>query len=1005
MDAILTGLNEHQRCAVTSPASVVQVLAPPGSGKTKTLTARVAYLIAHEHLLPWNIIVCTFTIKAAREMKERIRALVGDSLENKLILGTFHSVARRFLVTYGHLVGISKSFGIADSADSLAIFKRIVKRRGVHIEPSVARARTSALKARSISCAQYAASLKPSEKQEFASLYTEYEEVLEASNLLDYDDLLLRCADLLRHHPQYVSNVEAVLIDEFQDTNNVQYDLMCLFAQHQKKITIVGDPDQSIYGFRSAEIKNLKRMQQQYPETVVIILEENYRSSGSILLSALEVIEQDETRPAKKLLATHCAGVSPVLRRLPSSHDEATWIVMEIQRCRALTGHLLNYSDVAILLRSASLSRHIETILGRAGIPYRMVGGHRFFDRIEVKTILDYLRVINQPDHNDALIRIINVPSRKIGELTVKTLLEEAEAEKKSLWSFVLEVSRGDRRPKAKMTTQGQRGLEAFTNIIETSRRKLSFEEGSQYSLIDIVDDVLEKLSYKEYLRRVYPEDFEARWANVEELMAQASDMSAALARGDVLEEALPALDGVEQRQLSTSENMLGSFLANVALSTEAQRADATSESVEQVTISTIHAAKGLEWPVVFIPSAYGGSIPHSRAEDTDEERRLLYVGMTRAQALLYLSYPLRNSQREQTTLSPFLAQRSMARFFDLRGPSLRYSVTQDLARILRRACPLETFIQSCSAHIERSEDDLWPLDGEVKDIESSDWNSYDNSSDSFAFDHPVKRRRVDVKAAVSNHTTPLLTISQAIYSISTTTIGSGFVSAGKRMQELKELEATSTRPSKDGENQSQRSWGTSQEQASTKRTLKKHLAGQGSLLSFFGKPSSSAPARTSPTIVTENSSAENSEIHERARASKQQVPARLHSTSNAQGADALPVAPSISQYLTARRVRENTKTGRPSKISHEDEAESKPHILMSSSPVHPDAENRNPDTVAHRALPTDDFRPAASFHTTSIAQCRDQTQQQRKTLGTRRSLQGWSARPNRPFAIPKRPQ
>jgi DNA helicase-2/ATP-dependent DNA helicase PcrA len=376
-DGLLTNLNQSQHAAVSSFADTLAILAGPGSGKTHTLTSRTTWLLA-QGLEPWNVIVATFTVKAAREMKERIGKLIGNGMESKLILGTFHSISRRYLARYGHLIDIRKDFGIADSADSLAIIKRIVKRFDFTIDPKVARTRISGRKART-SVNDGGELRKPAAKsveaQEFERCYIEYEDALKRSNLLDYDDLLLRCVDLLREHPSCVSNVEAVLIDEFQDTNLVQFDLMRLFAAHKKRITIVGDPDQSIYGFRAAEIKNYKRMLRQYPDTVTIALEENYRSSGAILLTALSVIEQDSSRVAKSLQPTLSVGTRPVLRKLADAHKEAEWIVTEIQRVKGLMGDLLDLNDFAILLRSASLSRLIESSLGKAGIAYRMVGG------------------------------------------------------------------------------------------------------------------------------------------------------------------------------------------------------------------------------------------------------------------------------------------------------------------------------------------------------------------------------------------------------------------------------------------------------------------------------------------------------------------------------------------------------------------------------------------------------------------------------------------------------
>ena len=375
-DGLLANLNQSQHAAVSSFADTLAILAGPGSGKTHTLTSRTAWLLA-QGLQPWNIIVATFTVKAAREMKERIGKLLGNGLESKLVLGTFHSISRRYLARYGHLIDIAKDFGIADSSDSLAIIKRIIKRNAYTIDPKVARSRISGLKSKGGDAKTPSSqnSVKKSvETQEFAGCYDQYEEALKRSNLLDYDDLLLRCVDLLRQHPSCVSNVEAVLIDEFQDTNLVQFDLMRLLASQRKRITIVGDPDQSIYGFRAAEVKNYKRMLHQYPDTVTIALEENYRSSGAILLTALSVIKQDNSRVDKSLQPTHTVGTRPVLRKLMNAHREAEWIVTEIQRCKGMTGDLLDLNDFAILLRSSALSRLIESALGKAGIAYRMVG-------------------------------------------------------------------------------------------------------------------------------------------------------------------------------------------------------------------------------------------------------------------------------------------------------------------------------------------------------------------------------------------------------------------------------------------------------------------------------------------------------------------------------------------------------------------------------------------------------------------------------------------------------
>ena len=807
MDPILDGLNAAQRTAVTSPADVLQILAPPGSGKTKTLTSRVAYLLSYHQYKPWNILCLTFTIKSSREMKERIARILGNGLETKLILGTFHSVCRRYLVTYGHLIGLRSGFGIADTGDSLSIIRRIVKRLNLNIKPDVARSRLSSSKAKGIGYEELALEApkkKNVDQQEFLRVYEAYETQLAASNLLDYDDLLLRCVELLREHPACVSNVEAVLIDEFQDTNVVQFDLMRLFAAKQNRITTVGDPDQSIYGWRSAEIKNLKRMQTQYPDTLVVHLEDNYRSSGAILLAALEVIQQDESRPVKPLLPTHCPGTSPVLRKLPSGAIEALWIVSEIKRCIGMTGRLLNYSDFAILLRSAVLSRQVESAMGKAGIPYRMVGGQRFFDRIEIKTLLDYLRTVSQPDNNDALARIINTPLRRIGESTIKALLEEAEAKKVTLWSLVRDAVQGHIIPTTKVPKSAEQGLGNLLNIVLTARIKMQDSE-SAVSPQQLLEYIMKKLDFQAYLKKNYAEDHETRWANVEELLAQASDCSPMLATDESIQhenEALPSIEGLEQGTQGRSEEALSRFLANVALSSELITEDEEDDEEEgpkkKVTISTIHAAKGLEWPVVFIPAVYEGSIPHSRAEDRDEERRLLYVAMTRAQALLYMSCPKKNAQTEETTLSHFLSNK-LTPYLVNKGPSFSHTTVQDMSQILRRACPTERELSQCFKKVENIEDDLWPTNGE-EDIDAveSKWDRWDGAGSINSYQHIIKRRKLSsdvaeptfagttIKGATigaSSTYSPVTMQNSSAFSINNT--HRGFVSAASHLQHV----------------------------------------------------------------------------------------------------------------------------------------------------------------------------------------------------------------------------
>ncbi|KAI9682012.1 MAG: hypothetical protein M1817_000066 [Caeruleum heppii] len=615
--------------------------------------------------------------------------------------------------------GASSDFGICDSSGSLSIIKRIIKGHKLDVDPAITRGRISSLKARGIGADGYSG---PSKSKKFCTkdctaVYQEYEAILLRSNLLDYDDLLLRCVDLLRAYPACVSNVEAVLIDEYQDTNLVQFDLMKLLAVRNNRVCTVGDPDQSIYSFRFAEVENLKRMQKHYPDAVVVHLTENYRSSAAILLAALAVIEQDRARPVKPMLPTHCIGTQPVLRQLSSATDEARWIVSEIKRSLAMTGgQLLSLNDYAVLLRSAALSRHLETALAREGLPYKVQGGSKFYERLEIRLLLDYLRVVDSPSDSEALARIINVPPRRIGGSTIQSLLEDAEAKGVTLFDRIRRALQDGSIKKTKLTKSVDTALGSLIGLILKARGMLLKERDAPFTVADLITHLSGRLNLEDYLRKSYAVDYESRWANVQELLIQASDFSA-ITRDEVeQQEALPLIDGLEQSTGAPAAVALSRFLSNITLSSSVP-ANPGEQEAPQITISTIHAAKGLEWPVIFIPAVSEGTIPHSRAEDTDEERRLLYVAMTRAQCLLYLSTTATNSQKDPTQPSRFVAHKGVGPHLDDKGPSFTQDMASSFARILKRPCPSGKEISHSATSLPSTEDDLWTVDGqEVRD-------------------------------------------------------------------------------------------------------------------------------------------------------------------------------------------------------------------------------------------------------------------------------------------------
>lgn len=935
---ILKSLNKAQCRAVTSNAPTVAILAGPGSGKTHTLTSRVVWLIQQGGYQPTDIIVATFTVKAAREMKERIGKALGQESEKKIVLGTFHSIARRYLAKYGGRIGLDPKFGIADDGDSRAIIQRICKRLDLQIEPSHARSWISKRKAKGSTSAPARNGKQPKENPALKTCFQEYQDHLARSNLLDYDDLLVRCVELLQNHPSCVSNVQAVLIDEYQDTNGIQYDLMKLFAQTRQRITIVGDPDQSIYGWRSAEIRNLYRLLRDYPETDEVSLEENYRSSQLILDISLDVIQQDKKRYKKVLLPVHTKGAKPVLRKLKSSAAEGEWIVAEIRRAVMLFGGMLRYEDVAILLRSASLSRHVESALGKAGVAYRMIGGHKFYDRKEIKILLDYLRVVYQPDNNDAVARVINVPRRGIGEATIKSLLEEAEQAKMSLWSLLWRHCRGQRKATTNIRAKMEQKLNTeLLRIVSALRQKSEqMNESSPLTLVDLIDDLVSQLNFKRYLEEEYVEDHEQRWANVQELVNLAGDFMRDFGKAD--EDALPEVEGVAQAK---EDDLLGRFLANVALASDAQRDGKDQDKSSLVTISTIHAAKGLEWPVVFVPSVFTGSIPHSRAEDSDEERRLLYVAMTRAQALLYLSCPLYGSQglSNKVELSPFVAP--FVGKFSQKGPSFDRPVIEGAAKILGRGAPTEKAIFDKVPPMFSLEDDMFPIDP----FDPKNPDGLEDHADGHYARAPKRQRTVYADrdggdGGEERPWKPDYTTTMDKSSEFTMSSLPGFVSAGAHRAATAAVSAPET---------------TTATKQNPLTGTSRRRPDQRSLLGFVTmepKTHNAPPPSKTPADLS---------------LARYQAASSRHAAKHAPAATSIDLPrPAIDPALAQHRLSRGPAVARPNAPKPTDDGPRKRYAVFSSSPPRPASPGETGEKKEAPAGP-EQSRPAASFHTTTF--------------------------------------
>ncbi|KAI0065105.1 UvrD-helicase-domain-containing protein [Artomyces pyxidatus] len=675
-NGLLHNLNEAQSQSVQHPPHTpLQILAGPGSGKTKVLTSRIAYLILQHRIPPSSICAVTFTNKAANEMKERLEKLIGKEKTRQLKMGTFHALCARFLRKYGRLAGLEENFTISDADESSKLVTKFIKARqqflhenNITLKPGTVCSLISKAKAKGFGPNEYLDDALTTAKTSFggaatvdnvtqvvAEIFREYELTLRRSNGLDFDDLLVYGVKLFKNHKRVVNWCRHVLVDEFQDTNSMQYKLMKYIAEANRCVTVVGDPDQSIYGWRSADIENLRNMQRDFPTTVQIFLEQNYRSTGSILAISLAIISKDPSRIQKSLRTTHAIGPSPMLRCFPTEHSEALFIAAEIKRVIAYSGGMLSWKDFVILLRFNALSRVIEAALQIEGIPNRVLNGHKFFERAEIKDLLSYLQLVDNSQFNPAFRRIVNIPSRGIGEKSLAEIFATAERLDKSPLAIVEGICDGvvpDIKPAVK------RKVEPFVKIIRTLRKHAN--EGMEPA--QLIRRLLHLTAYEDYLKKTQ-EDWQTRWENVKELISFASQQQEAqnldvdigelygqprdqeqsvLDRdGVALVEKPDATEVVGKATVpdsSSKETPLRLFLQASMLSTDVESKDDEIND-DKVTLSTCHAAKGLEWPVVMVPAVEDGVYPFSRTESVEEERRLLYVACTRAQGLLYLSH------------------------------------------------------------------------------------------------------------------------------------------------------------------------------------------------------------------------------------------------------------------------------------------------------------------------------------------------------------------------------
>jgi len=626
LQLITEGLNDAQRAAVTHGDGPILILAGPGSGKTRVITHRIAYLVRERRVAPWRVLAVTFTNKAAREMRERAERLLGEDAA-ALHMGTFHAMCARWLRADGEVVGVPRGFVIYDDADQVALMKRLLE--DMHVDPRRFSPRAvlsaiSAAKSELVGSEEFARRANDYFGEVVARAYARYAEALQAAGALDFDDLLVRAVDMFRSNDEvrrkYADRYLHVLVDEFQDTNIAQYVLARELASVHGNICVVGDPDQSIYSWRSADIRNILNFERDYPGCATYLLEQNYRSTQAILDAADAVIGRNPGRKQRKLWTERGGGERITTYEAYSDEEEGEFIAREASRL-ASSGRRL--SDIAVMYRTNAQSRAAEEALVRHRIPYRLIGGVRFYQRREVKDVIAYLRLIQNRQDQASLLRVLNVPPRGIGGRTVERLQEIAARSGGSTWDACQAVADGRPEGGALGRTAGQ--VRGFVHTIETLRAKTGG------SLAGLFDAVIELTGYARYLRTNEPEA-EERLENLQQLravMAQYEDV------------------GGEDRDLAT-------FLHDVALVADV---DELEGSADAVTLITLHAAKGLEFPAVFMIGMEEGVLPHIRSFDDprqmEEERRLAYVGITRAKDLLYLTRAYRRFLMGGQSMNP----------------------------------------------------------------------------------------------------------------------------------------------------------------------------------------------------------------------------------------------------------------------------------------------------------------------------------------------------------------
>ena len=638
MSDILLGLNEQQKKAVQIVDKPLLILAGAGAGKTKTIVHKIAYLIKEKNYKPFQILALTFTKKAATEMKDRVKNLLNESKINTqgLFLGTFHSFGALLLRKYGEYVGLNKNFTIYDTQDQLNLIKAIIKDGIIDsiIKPSIIHKQISSAKVTGITPENYFEHSYQDRLDELVTkAYFEYSKRLKALNAVDFTDLLLYSLELLEKHPniaeQLSEKYKYIVVDEYQDTNKAQYKIIYNLSKNHRHLAVVGDEDQSIYSWRGATIENIQMFRRDFPEHEIVKLEQNYRSTQIILHAANKVIEKNPNRIGKNLWTNNNAEIPIKIVEVDNPKEEASFISKVIKRY-----YLNTEKTVAILYRVNSQSRLLEEQLVKLNIPYKIIGNVGFYERMEIKDILAYLKYLHNPKDEISLMRIINIPARRIGPKAIETIKKQAKENQLGFAEYVFfaSVSLDKNLAKHFISKPMQQKLNKsvnlpqlknYKNLFELFKKLIDYIYIQNQAVNDIIKFLIENIDYYTWISKISSteEEIQARFDNIAELLRLATNTVYS----------------------SGKTNNLGKFLEDIAL-IESVKEHNSEQVGNVVNLMTVHSAKGLEFDVVFIVGAVDGIFPHNRSKDNpmqlQEERRLFYVAITRAKTDLFITYP-----------------------------------------------------------------------------------------------------------------------------------------------------------------------------------------------------------------------------------------------------------------------------------------------------------------------------------------------------------------------------